>query len=250
MKRIWIMTIFPEYFEAFLEHGIAAQAFSGSRGIDFEVKTLNIREYGFDKHGSVDDYPYGGGPGMIMRADVLKRSLYEGVIEAGGYGEDFREKLHIVYTGPRGKVWSNYLCREFAGKHLTTQGKDLVFLCGRYEGVDERFLQNYVDETISLGDYVLTGGELAVLAILDSAIRFAPEVLGNKAGANEDSFEDSLLEHPQFTRPREFEGENVPAILLSGHHQKIAEYQKEQQKIETQKHRPDLWERYQELENE
>lgn len=250
MKKIWIITLFPEYFKPFIEVGVAAQALQGLRGEKRELNTVLLREYSPKGHKGVDDAPYGGGPGMVMRADVLKEALMKGVVQAGNYGEDFREKLHIVYTGPRGKVWNNQYCQDFANRFLTSDdSKDLVFICGRYEGVDERFLEQYVDETICLGDFVLTGGEIAVLAIIDSAMRFSKGVLGNSESALKDSFEDGLLEHAQYTRPLEFEGVKVPDVLMSGHHKNIELHRQKEKEYFTKKFRPDLYDKFKATEN-
>ncbi len=249
-SRIWIVTIFPELFGPFLTAGVAGQTFGGDRGKEFEVNLVQLRDFSDKDYKGVDAPPYGGGQGMVMRADILKSALIDGIAIPGGYGEDYREKLHIIYTGPRGRVWDNDFCKEFASSHWGDNSKDLVFICGRYEGIDERFLDNYVDETISIGDYVLTGGELAVMAILDSAVRFTPGALGNAGSAEFDSFNDLLLEHPQYTRPREFEGKEPPSILLSGNHAKIDEFRREEKIRLTKDHRPDLFQRYLEQENE
>lgn len=241
IRKIWILTLFPEFFEPFLKCGIAGQAFRGERSdgdFKFEVHCINIRDYSQTKYRSVDDSPFGGGPGMVMRADILREALMEGVVKNGGY--EGKENLHVVYTSPRGKVWDNKTAREFGVNVLSHPNKDLVFICGRYEGIDERFLEKYVDDYYSIGDFVLTGGELAVMAMLDSAVRFVPGILGNKLSSEADSFEDGLIEYPQYTKPREFEGMDVPAILLEGHHKKIGEWQLEQKKIMTRKWRPDL----------
>lgn len=238
-KRIWILTLFPEYFEPLLKCGIAGSALRGERNSEdfsFEVQVLNLRDYSKNKYKSVDDSPYGGGPGMIMRADVLRDAL-SGVVEKGGYKD--ASELEVIYTSPRGEVWNNKIARKF-GTDVLSGGKDPVFLCGRYEGIDERFIEKYVSRIYSLGDYVLTGGEIAVLAIIDSAVRFVPGVLGNKLSANEDSFEDGLLECPQYTRPAEFEGMSVPEVLSGGNFKKIAEWQREKKLELTQKLRPDL----------
>lgn len=174
---------------------------------------------------------------MVMKADVLKEAILKGVVEAGGYTSN--KDLHVVYTSPRGKVWTNKVARNFGGAILGGP-KDVVFICGRYEGIDERFLENYVDDFYSIGDYVLTGGEIPVMAMLDSAVRFVPGILGNKLSALDDSFEDGLIEFPQYTKPREFEGKEVPEILAGGNHKKIGEWQKEQKLLMTKKWRPDL----------
>lgn len=244
MKKIWILTLFPEYFKPLNEFGIASHALKGLRGVEIELKTVQIRDHSPKDFKGVDDAPYGGGPGMVMRADVLENTLLEGVVKVGGYGEDFREKLFVVYTSPRGKVWDHQACVEFAKTAWgDNSSRDLVFLCGRYEGVDERFLEEYVDATYSLGDYVLTGGEIAVMAMIDSAIRFMPGVLGNKLSAVEESFADGLLEHPQYTRPNLFAGRAVPEVLLSGNHPKIESYRQKERVRLTKNQRPDLWEK-------
>ena len=239
-RKIWILTLFPEYFKPLLDCGIAGSALRGERSqeIKFEVQFVNIRDYSTTKYKSVDDTPYGGGPGMVMRADILRDALMKGVVHAGGY-ED-KSQLQVIFTSPRGRVWNNKLARSFGREVLSHPTKDVVFICGRYEGVDERFLEKYVDEYYSLGDFVLTGGELAVMTILDSAVRFVPGILGNKLSSEHDSFEDGLIEYPQYTKPQEFEGINVPEILIGGHHKKIEEWQLEQKKIMTKKWRPDL----------
>jgi tRNA (guanine37-N1)-methyltransferase len=186
---------------------------------------------------AVDDTPYGGGPGMVMRPDVLANAFQEGVMIPGGYTD--KSQLTVIYTSPRGVPWNNQVAREFGTQTMTD--KDLVFICGRYEGIDERFLDQYVNLSFSLGDYVLTGGELAVMTMLDSAVRFVPGILGNKSSASEDSFEDGLLECPQYTKPREFEGLEVPEVLANGHHAKIKIWQQEQKEQTTKRLRPDLW---------
>jgi tRNA (guanine37-N1)-methyltransferase len=240
-SKIWIVTLFPEYFKPLVETGVAGQALQGLRGRSFEVNTVQLRDYSPKDFKGVDSAPYGGGAGMVMRADVLKNALFEGIVKAGNYGEEFRQKLHIVFASPRGKVWNDELCRDFAKRIWDEdEGKDLVFFCGRYEGIDERFIQKYIDEQICLGDYILTGGEIATLAILDSALRFVPGVLGNKGSAENESFHGGLLEQPQYTRPREFEELIVPEVLTSGNHKKIGEYQQIERERITQLHRPDL----------
>lgn len=237
-KKIWILTLFPEMFKPFLECGISGSALRGERDFKFEMNFVNIRDYSQTKYKSVDDSPYGGGPGMVMRADILKEALVQGVQVAGGY--ESLDKLHVIYTSPRGKVWSNKVAREFGMNQMGSSEKDLVFICGRYEGIDERFLEKYVQDFYSIGDFVLTGGELAVMLMLDSAVRFVPGVLGNKLSSETDSFEDGLIEYPQYTKPREFEGMEVPAVLMEGHHKKIVEYQQQEKIAMTKKWRPDL----------
>jgi tRNA (guanine37-N1)-methyltransferase len=240
MKKIWIITLFPNYFDPLINFGITGAALRGERGNKIDVHTVQLRNYTPKDYKGVDDAPYGGGAGMVMRADVLKEALMKGVVEAGGYGEDFKEKLHVVFPGPRGKTWDNRYCKDFAERFSKDGSRDLVFICGRYEGIDERFLNLYVDEQISLGDYILTGGEIPTMAIIDSALRFFSGVLGNKESATQESFQQNLLEHPQYTRPKVFDGTDVPDILMSGHHEKIAKYQKEEALRMTKIHRPDL----------
>jgi tRNA (guanine37-N1)-methyltransferase len=240
-RKIWILTLFPEYFKPLLDCGISGAALRGERSenIKFEIHIVNIRDYSFTRYKSVDDTPYGGGPGMVMRADILRDALMNGVVHAGSYID--RSKLHVVYTSPRGKVWSNKVARDFGMNVLSHPEKDIVFVCGRYEGVDERFLQKYVDDYYSVGDFVLTGGELAVMTMLDSAVRFVPGILGNKLSSEHDSFEDNLIEYPQYTKPQDFEGMLVPDVLMSGHHKKIEEWQLEEKERMTKKWRPDLF---------
>ncbi|MCO4794912.1 MAG: tRNA (guanosine(37)-N1)-methyltransferase TrmD [Bacteriovoracaceae bacterium] len=242
MLKIWVITLFPEYFTPFKEVGVAGLALSGQRGRGFELNTVLLRNYSPKDFKGCDDAPYGGGAGMVLRADVLKNALMKGVIEAGEYGEDWQEKLHVICPTPRGQVWNNETCKEFARTIWSeSTPKDLVIICGRYEGLDERFLQKYVDQEISLGDFILTGGEIPALAILDSALRFTPGVLGNKASFQHESFQDVLLEHPQYTRPRDFEGQDVPSVLVSGDHKKIKEWKEEKRLEVTERFRPDLY---------
>lgn len=175
---------------------------------------------------------------MVMRADILRDALLKGVVEKGGYAD--HKSLRVIYTSPRGVVWDNVVARNFGKNVLADEHRDVVFVCGRYEGIDERFLEKYVDEFYSIGDFVLTGGELAVMVMLDSAVRFVPGILGNKLSSEADSFEDGMIEFPQYTKPREFEGMDVPQVLMDGHHKKIEEWQKAEKLRLTKKHRPDL----------
>ena len=226
MKKIWIITLFPDFFNPLLEIGVAGAALRGERGQEFSLKTVSLRDYSPKDFKGVDAAPYGGGAGMVMRGDVLKNALIAGIVEPGNYGPDFKDKLHIVFPNPRGKVWNNEVCKDFSSKCWNQElTKDVVFICGRYEGIDQRFIDLYIDEEISLGDYVLTGGEIATMAIIDSSLRFSDGVLGNRNSHQDESFQNNLLEHPQYTRPREFDGVIVPEVLLSGDHKKIKEYQ-------------------------
>tara|TARA_R110000868_G_scaffold248282_25_gene504780 strand:- start:1822 stop:2559 length:738 start_codon:yes stop_codon:yes gene_type:complete len=243
MKRIWIMTLFPNHFEAFLSEGIAGQAFSGKRGNLFEVEIINPRDFALDNHQSVDAYPYGGGAGMVMRPDVLETALIEGIIANGAYDlEQIKEQLNIVCPGPRGTPWSNDVAKNFSKDFLAGE-KDLVIICGRYEGIDERFIEKYVDAHFSLGDYILTGGELAAMVMLDSSVRFVSGILGNKESAQTESFQSGLLEEPMYTRPAVFGEQSVPAVLTSGNHKKVDEYRASERIRMTKKYRPDLLEK-------
>jgi tRNA (guanine37-N1)-methyltransferase len=237
MNKLFVVTLFPEYFEPLKLAGVVGQALRGERAqLDLELVAIDLRDFSTNNYKGVDDTPYGGGPGMVMKADVLANAVNIGILETFKLE---RSDLHIVYTAPRGKVWSDVDAQANA-KFYTPGTKSLVYICGRYEGVDERFLTNYVDEFFSLGDFVLSGGEIAVMAMIDSALRFVPGVLGNNSSAMEDSFTSGLLEYPQYTKPRDFEGQSVPEVLLNGHHAKIVKFQKEASIKMTKKHRPDL----------
>jgi tRNA (guanine37-N1)-methyltransferase len=176
-KKIWILTLFPEYFAPLKEYGVLGSALRNERSdeLEFELLPVQISDYSPKSFKGVDDSPFGGGVGMVMRPDVLKEALIKGVVENGGYKS--LDELHVVCPMPRGKVWNTNIAKDFGKRFSKDERKDLVFICGRYEGIDERFLDMYVDEFISLGDYILTGGELAVMVILDSAMRFVPGVL-------------------------------------------------------------------------
>ncbi|MCO4752955.1 MAG: hypothetical protein KC478_00665, partial [Bacteriovoracaceae bacterium] len=167
VKRIWILTLFPDYFAPLREYGVLGSALRNERAASngkFELNTVQIADFSPKGYKGVDDSPFGGGQGMIMRADVLQKALLEGVVEKGGYGS--AEDLHVVFPAPRGKTLNNDLAIDFASRVLDFSApKDVVFICGRYEGIDERFLEKYVDEYISLGDFILTGGELAVMCV-------------------------------------------------------------------------------------
>jgi tRNA (guanine37-N1)-methyltransferase len=235
--------LFPNYFDSLLNFGITGAALRGERGNCIEVRTVQLRNYTPKDYKGVDDAPYGGGAGMVIRADVLKEALLKGIVEPGGYGEDYRNKLHIIFPSPRGKTWTNSYCKEFAKRFSDKASKDIVFICGRYEGIDERFISLYVDEQISIGDYILTGGEIATMAIIDSSLRFFNGVLGNKESCANESFQSNFLEYPQYTRPKIFEGLEVPDVLISGHHQNISKYQKDESLRITKLYRPDLLEK-------
>ncbi len=222
-----VLTVFPEMFPGFLGHSLAGRALQ--EGL-WQLDVTNIREFAQDRHRTVDDTPFGGGAGMVMRPDVLGSAI-ETVHQQG---------TRLVYFSPRGKKMSQKMVEEFA------QEKEMTFLCGRFEGIDERVLEAYPFEEISLGDFVLSGGEPACLALLDSIVRLLPNVMGSRESLTEESFSNGLLEYPQYTRPSQWQGRNVPEVLNSGHHGKIAQWRLQQAKELTKRRRPDLWELYQE----
>ena len=196
------------------------------------LNAVNIRDFAGNKHMKVDDYPYGGGAGMVMQAEPVyaaHRSLEE---QAG-------RKLRTIYLTPQGRTFNQKMAEEFA------QEEELVFLCGHYEGIDERVLEEVVTDYVSIGDYVLTGGELPALVMMDTISRLVPGVLNNDVSAETESFQDSLLEYPQYSRPEEWRGKKVPPILLSGHHANVEKWRREQSIIRTAKWRPDLLEKAQ-----
>jgi len=233
VKKIWIITLFPEYFEPLVKFGIVGQALRGERGNTPKLEFIQLRDYTQKDYKGVDDSPFGGGAGMVIRADVLKRALVEGVLQSGGYSS--LDELLVLFPSPRGRVWKNSECKK-----LAVCEKDLVFICGRYEGIDERFIEKYVNAEYCLGDFILSGGEIPTMAMIDSLLRFKDGVLGNSESKDFESFEGGLLEHPQYTRPQNFEGIEVPEVLLSGHHKKIEEYRKSESLRITKKFRPDL----------
>ena len=224
MLRVNVYTIFPEIFPGFLGYSLTGKALENGK---WSAQCINIRDYAFDKHGSVDDTPCGGGAGMIMRPDVLGNALKHNY--KGG---------RLLYMSPRGKPLTQKFVRELS------QEKELSVICGRFEGVDERVLEAYHIEEVSIGDYILTGGEQAAHIMLDAIIRLLPGVLGNEESTQDESFENILLEHPQYTRPVEWEGRTVPDVLLSGHHQNIARWRHEQALEITKQRRPDLLQKY------
>lgn len=221
--NVTVLTIFPEVFPGFLGTSLTGRALE--KGI-WSLKAVNIRDYAFDKHGSVDDTPCGGGAGMIMRPDVLGNAI-----------EHNHKKGKIIYMSPKGKTLTQKKVHELS------ECEDLTILCGRFEGIDERVIEEYDIEEISIGDYILTGGEQAAMILLDAVVRLLDGVLGNSASTENESFENGMLEYPQYTRPIEWKGRKVPEILLSGHHENIADWQQKQAKKITEERRPDLLEK-------
>lgn len=223
MWRATVLTLFPEMFPGPLGLSLAGDALE--REV-WALETKQIREHGLGRHRAVDDTPAGGGPGMVMRADVLAAA-----IDAAAASDDPRPKLLM---SPRGKPLRQARVRELAA------GQGVIILCGRFEGVDERIIEARALEEVSVGDYVLSGGEIAAFALIDACVRLLPGVMGEEASGSEESFEAGLLEYPQYTRPREFEGRVVPEVLLSGDHGKIAKWRHEQALRLTRQRRPDL----------
>jgi tRNA (guanine37-N1)-methyltransferase len=223
MWRATILTLFPEMFPGPLGLSLAGDALA--RGV-WEIETKQIREQGLGRHRAVDDTPAGGGPGMVMRADVLAAA-----VDAVCAADDPRPKLLM---SPRGRPLAQSRVRELAA------GPGALILCARFEGVDERIIEARGFEEVSIGDYILSGGEIAALALMDACVRLLPGVMGEELSGTEESFEGGLLEYPQYTRPRDFEGRAIPDILLSGDHAKIARWRREQALRLTKARRPDL----------
>lgn len=222
--KIDIMTLFPDLINAVLGESITGRALQKNL---FELNAVNIRDFTLDKHNRVDDAPYGGGSGMVMAAQPVY-DCYMSLIK------DTKNKPKTIFLTPHGKTFNQQMAKELSKE------EHLIFLCGHYEGVDQRVIDIIEPMEVSLGDFVLTGGELAVLPICDSILRLIPGVLGNENSMVEESFENNLLEYPQYTRPEEFMGRKVPDVLLSGHHKNIATWRHEQSVKITEEKRPDL----------
>ena len=228
-RNIWtakVLTLFPEMFPGPLAHSLAGKALADEA---WSLETVDIRDYATDRHGTVDDAPFGGGAGMVMRADVV-----DAAIEASALTD-----APLVYLTPRGERFSQAHAAEFAA------GPGVTLICGRYEGIDQRVLEARDVTEISLGDFVLSGGEPAALALIDACVRLLPGVMGTEASLDEESFTRGLLEYPHYTRPADWCGRKVPDVLLSGHHENICAWRTEQAEIATRDRRPDLWGRYQ-----
>ena len=221
-----MLTLFPEMFPGPLDYSLAGKALADGL---WALDAVNIRDFATDRHSTVDDTPFGGGPGMVMRADVVDAAIEDAAIAGAP----------LVYLTPRGTPLSQKIAAELA------DGPGVTLICGRYEGVDQRVLDARNVTEISLGDFVLSGGEPAALALLDACVRLLPGVMGAEASLEEESFVRGLLEYPHYTRPAEWCGRKVPDVLLSGHHQNICVWRMEQAKMITQARRPDLWDRYQ-----
>lgn len=261
-----ILTLFPEMVMNGLNTSIIGRA--AARAL-LSIEAVNIRDYAFNKHQSVDDYPYGGGAGMLMQAEpvylaykaveekirvrqqteemggeqtsttdfVEQENMQSGEVGMTEAKSEKQKKLRVVYLSPQGDTFTQKMAEELA------QEEDLVLLCGHYEGIDERVLEEIVTDYVSIGDYVLTGGELPAMVMVDTISRLVPGVLHNDVSAEFESFQDNLLEYPQYSRPEEWHGKKVPEILLSGHHANIEKWRREQSILRTKERRPDLLEK-------
>ncbi len=223
-----VLTLFPEMIWDGLNKSIIKRAIENKK---VTLNTVNIRDFTTSKHLKVDDYPYGGGAGMVMQPEPIYRA-YEDI-----KGKIASKNPRVIYLTPQGKVFNQDMAKELSKE------EDLIFLCGHYEGVDERIIEEIVTDNISIGDYVLTGGELAAMVVIDAVSRLVSDVLHNEISKDFETFNDNLLEYPQYTRPEEFMGKKVPEVLLSGHHANIEKWRREQSIIRTKKIRPDLLEK-------
>jgi tRNA (guanine37-N1)-methyltransferase len=232
MIRFHILTLFPEAFQGPFDVSILNRA--QEQGL-VEVHFYNIREFTHDRHHTVDDYPFGGGGGMLMKPEPLfeaVEAVRQGILQDGKEGE--ASEVPTILLSPQGKLFCQAMAERWA------QEKDLILVCGRYEGVDERVREHLVTEEVSIGDYVLGGGELPAMVLVEAIARLVPGVLGSAESLEEESHASGLLEYPQYTRPREFRGWEVPEVLLSGDHQRIARWRREQALLGTRRRRPDL----------
>lgn len=228
---VQIITLFPDMFPAVIETSMLRKA--RELGI-LEVNLVNLREFGLGRHQSVDDKPYGGGSGMILRADVLVPAIEQAKEKAE---QKIGHDVPVILLSPQGQTYQQTKARQLAGLD------GFILVCGHYEGFDERIRELAVDEELSIGDYVLTGGEIPAMAVLDSVARLLPGVLASDEAHQDETFEGGLVEYPQYTRPEEYEGKKVPPVLLSGHHGEVARWRQQQKLAQTRTKRPDLLER-------
>lgn len=222
--KINVLTLYPEMFPGFLGYSLAGKALAEGKCV---LNIVNIRDFAMDKYKSVDDTPFGGGAGMVMKPDVL-----DAAIQATHTTGD------IYYLSPRGVVFTQKTAHEWVNND------EMTFICGRFEGIDERIIEKWKIKEISIGDFILSGGEPALLTMLDAVIRLLPAVMGNMHSMNEESFENGLLEYPHYTKPQNWQGRIVPDVLVSGHHAKIHDWRLEQSIALTKTRRPDLWANY------
>ena len=225
MLQAKVFTLYPEIFPGPLNKGLYGKALSNKL---WDLKVINIRDYAEDKHKTVDDSPFGGGSGMLIKADILAKSI----------DQNLEEGERIFYLSPKGKKFDQKFAKELSNE------KSISLICGHFEGVDERILSTRKIEEISIGDFILSGGETAAFLVLDSILRLLPGVLGNEQSINDETFENGLLEYPQYTKPKIWEGKSVPEVLLSGDHGKIKDWRLAQSEAITRDRRPDLWQKY------
>lgn len=231
LAGIWtarIITLFPQAFPGVLGESLTGKALKDGK---WQLETTDLRPFGLGKHRNVDDTPAGGGAGMVLRADVLGNAIEHTMRGARG-------RWPLVYLSPRGRRFDQKMARDWAA------GNGITMLCGRFEGVDQRVLDHYDIQEVSLGDFVLTGGEIAAQAMIDATVRLLPEVLGNQESIVDESHSNGLLEHPQYTRPPEWNGRPIPEVLMSGHHGRIADWRRAQSEALTRERRPDMWATY------
>ena len=225
MSQVKIFTLYPDFFPGILSKGIYGKAIEKSL---WNLDVINIRDYAKDKHKTVDDTPYGGGEGMVLKPDVVAKAL----------DQNLKKNEKIIYLTPKGKTFDQNKAKKFLNE------KKINILCGHFEGIDQRVIESRGIEEISIGDYILSGGETAAYVILDSILRLVPGVLGNENSYKDESFENGLLEYPQYTKPQIWEKTPVPEVLLSGDHSKIKDWRLSQSEAITRHRRPDLWQKY------
>lgn len=247
MLHITVITLFPELFPGVLGASLTGRALEEGK---WSLNTINIRDYGIGKHAQVDDTPSGGGAGMVLRADVVSEAIDAAI-------EKTKDSYTLIHLTPRGKTITQPLIHELSQKPSTTNAGEhhLIFLCGRFEAIDERIFEHYQPLELSLGDFVMTGGELAAMAVIDATVRLLPGVVGDEESLGEESFGLSkdyacLLEYPHYSKPPIWRGLAVPEVLTSGHHQKIDQWRKAQAEEITKRRRPDVWKRYEETQDE
>ena len=225
MWKAKVFTLYPEFFPGILDIGLYKKALEKKI---WSLEIINIRDYSSDKHNTVDDTPFGGGSGMLMRADVVANALDKNISN--------RDE-QTIYLSPKGKKFGQAYAKKLLNKNLN-------IICGHFEGIDQRLLETRNIEEVSVGDFILSGGEVGAFVVIDTIVRLIPGVLGNNASLNEETFENNLLEYPQYTKPQKWEKNDVPEVLLSGDHAKIKDWRLEQSKDITRRRRPDLWEKY------
>ena len=225
-----IFTLYPDYFPGYLDKGLFGKAM---RENIWKLETVNIRDYSEDRHKTVDDTPYGGGDGMIIKADVLARSLDQNV----------NPDEKTIYLSPKGRLFDHNYAKKLSKE------KSVNLICGHFEGIDQRIIDTRNIEEVSIGDFILSGGEVAAFVVIDAILRYIPGVLGNENSSKDESFENGLLEYPQYTKPQIFEQKGVPDVLLSGDHAKIKDWRLSQSEAITRDRRPDLWQKYKRIKN-